>query len=257
MAQTSQGLSLVTPRAFASTHVGRRANNEDAYRADHRLGLFLVADGMGGYEGGEVASQLVVDVVHRFFHRLEGQTDVGITRTTGRRRSVAESLMEMAIRQASGEVSMKRVGVLAKMGTTLAALLVRDGSALITHVGDSRVYRLRGGVLEQLTCDHTAMVDEGIAAVSGARYRAPRATHVITRAVGVEGRCAADHRIETAVQGDRFLLCTDGLTDVLPDAEIADILRSMEPDRAVDALICDAYGAGGRDNITAMVIAIE
>ena len=245
----------MTIRAYASTHVGRRENNEDAYLADSDNGLFLVADGMGGYEGGEIASHLVVDSFHQFFKR-GGPADLEAFEGTAiGGRTPAESMMELAVRLASREVERLRKGRLAAMGSTVAAMMVRGSWAVLAHVGDSRIYRLRGRKLECMTRDHSLyaqLVEAGIASSRAVAHK-----NLITRAIGVPGSAKPDvatHRVE---QGDIFLLCSDGLTDVVPDSDIQSIMSELPLHRAVDALVSEAYVCGSADNITALLVQVR
>lgn len=243
-------------RGYASTHVGRRPNNEDAFRVDTSLGLFVVADGMGGYEGGEIASRLVVDTIHDFFGRANTE-ELRITRPTsdGDEPTLDERRMEMAIRLANREIVNQRQGRLSEMGTTVAAVLFREDLALIAHVGDSRVYRFRDEKLEALTRDHS--LEAEMAAVAGRGARSGRVSSALTRAVGVPGRCQAELRTVEVCSGDLYLLCTDGLTDMVGEEDLSMFLSSMPPYRAVDALVAEAYMAGGLDNITALVVQVR
>jgi len=242
----------VNSKGYAITHVGRRRNNEDDFLVDADLGLYVVADGMGGYEGGEIASSLVVQVLHRFFSRVGTDTDAGITRPTSKGRTLAEEMMQLALRQANHEIQKRRVGRLASMGATAAAVLVREDRVLIAHVGDSRVYRLRHDHLVQLTRDHTLHAQLMEAGAVNAAAEANRST--ITRAVGVPGAAKPEMRTEMIEPGDKFLLCSDGLSDVVPDWELREILAEDPSARAVEAMVARAYLAGGTDNITALVV---
>ena len=243
-------------RGYASTHVGRRENNEDAYLVDKEVGLYVVADGMGGYEGGEIASQTVVDTLHAFFRRID-PGDPERTKPDWSDASMAESRMQMAIRIADREIIRQKVGKLSSMGSTVAAMFIADGSAVVAHVGDSRVYRQRDGELELMTRDHSLYAEmlAGGVAMSGDQMPQPY-SNVITRAVGVEGSCRADIQVLDAKPGDKFLLCTDGLSDVLSYWRIAQTLSDLAPYNAVDALVSEAYCAGSADNITAIVVEI-
>jgi serine/threonine protein phosphatase PrpC len=147
------------------------------------------------------------------------------------------------------------------MGTTLTALILRQAEGILVHVGDSRCYRLREGELQQLTRDHTLVqewVEQGLLTPEAARY-SPYGS-VITQAIGVESeRGALRPDIETfpLQEGDLFLLCSDGLTDMLEDAEIAEILRTQPPTQAAWTLVDRALAEGGRDNITVVLVQIR
>lgn len=239
-------------RGHAVTHTGRRRNNEDAYLVEPELGLYVVADGMGGYEGGEIAARLVVDGLHRFFSQVGPHGEAGMRRRGPNGRTVAEDMVRMAIRQASHEIRKIRRGKLRSMGATAAVLWVREGRALIAHVGDSRVYRLREGVLDRLTRDHSVYAELLEAGALASHAVAER--NVITRAVGVPGAASPDIRIEKVEAGDVFVLCSDGLSDVVPREEMRSILTSVDLRRASETLVARAYMGGGTDNITAVVV---
>lgn len=224
------------------TDTGRRSNNEDALIAAPDLGFFAVADGMGGTEGGEVASALALDTLHRYFERVGDGLD--LVSEPG----AALAQMRMAIRMAHRAVQRAAVGSLRDMGTTVVCLLVRGERALVAHVGDSRVYLARDGELSQLTRDHSL-----VAAMEAAGMPAsPELAHIITQAVGQGADAQPDLSIVDVQEGDRFLLATDGLTDALDDDAIRrGLSRSKD---AARALATAAYEAGSRDNITALVV---
>ncbi len=247
---------MFNARAYASTHVGRRANNEDSFRAVEDVGLYVVADGMGGYEGGEVASRLAVDTLADFFSRIDRDRDLSFAPMQDGGETLAENMMGLAIRLAHREIAKRRTGELARMGSTLAAMLLHNNKALIAHVGDSRVYRYRDGEIDQLTRDHSLYADMVAAGVKSFPTHHSFGS-VLTRAVGVNGYSDPDMRVDTVESGDIFVLCSDGLSDMVEPHEIADILRTLAPYHAVDALVAEAYGMGGQDNITALLVAIE
>ncbi len=238
-------LPLVT--GHGRSDIGRvRSGNEDAVLIGTTV--FAVADGMGGHRAGEVASSAALEPVAA----LDGQAFDDPERAL-------EALTQAAI-TANAEVSRRSSDDpdLEGMGTTLTALLVTGRVAHLAHVGDSRAYLARDGRFVQLTDDHTlvqALLDQG-------RITADQvATHphrsVITRAVGVAHEVEVDGLRITLRDGDRILLCSDGLSGVVDDDTIARTLRDNEPDAAVDALIEAANAAGGPDNITVVIVAVD
>ena len=236
----------------AVTVTGRRAHNEDAVCARPDLGLFVVADGMGGYEGGEVASRLTVSAIEELVHRTASDHDVTWPYRIDPRRGPIENEVAVATRLAGERIAVQRSGRLAQMGSTVVVLRVEGRHAVIGHVGDSRVYRLRTGRLEQLTVDHSLwaqLVAAGgeLPAREEFAYR-----HVVTRALGTT---AADPelRSEEVEPGDVFLLCSDGLSEVLEPAHLAARL-ALPPAAAARALVDDAFAAGSKDNISAVVV---
>jgi len=135
---------------FGLSIAGRRANNEDAICARPELGLFVVADGMGGYEGGEIASALAVEAIHELVRRTAGDADVTWPYKIDPARSIIENEVLVATRLANERITLRRTGELCEMGSTVVVLRLEDDHAVIGHVGDSRLYRLRGGVVTQL-----------------------------------------------------------------------------------------------------------
>jgi serine/threonine protein phosphatase PrpC len=240
----------------AATHVGRRENNEDAFCVEPALRLFAVADGMGGYEGGEVASHVAVDTLRDFFARERDDRESTWPFGLDRRLTVDENRLQMGVRLAHAEVAARKSGRLALMGSTVAALTIDGDEAIVCHVGDSRVYRRRGNVLEQLTRDHSLYAELQAAGTPLPAKEECSFGNVITRALGMDPAPRPDLRREPLVPGDVYLLCTDGLTERLPEARITQLV-SLPPARAARALVDEAYAAGGRDNITVVVVAVH
>jgi PPM family protein phosphatase len=225
-------------RVGAATDIGQvREGNEDSYLVVEPL--YAVADGMGGHRGGEVASSLALDTVHGMFERSEG--------------SLAEQVVQA--NRAVFDRSQNDRSV-SGMGTTLTAALIDGNRVHLVHVGDSRAYLLRGGELAQLTEDHTLvhrMVMEGEISQEEAETHPHRS--ILTRALGVDQSVQVDEGDVEVADGDRLLLCTDGLTGMVPEGQIREILlESADPQEAVDTLVKVANRAGGIDNITAVIL---
>lgn len=246
--------------AGADTHPGRRPKNEDAYCIDPECGLFAVADGMGGEEGGEVASRIAVEIVHQFFHvhRDDAETTWPFPPDPGR--SDVEYKVDIAVRLADRAVKSQREGRLAKMGATLVVAAFDDDELVIGHLGDSRVYRLRDGAFDQLTRDHSMynkFRDAG--ATLPPREEFPY-NNVLTRALGYTD---GDHGASPDLQrvrlkrGDRYLLCTDGLTCAVPETRMLELLGERHVDVAPTFLVREAYEQGSSDNITAVAVAVD
>jgi PPM family protein phosphatase len=229
---------------YAATDTGRqRRANEDSLLA--RSPLFVVADGMGGAQAGEVASRLAVDV----FEEGLGDTTEPESRLAERAGAANSRIHELSYSNAEH----------AGMGTTLTAAYVAPNEIAIAHVGDSRAYRLRAGELVRLTDDHS-LVDElmrqGKITPEEAVDHPQRS--VITRALGPEPSVEVDTRSYIARAGDVYLLCSDGLTTMLPEERVAELMRSHSRLRdAGEALIAAANEAGGRDNITVVLFRLE
>jgi len=236
----------------ARTDVGMiRSGNEDnfAVHANGDRGLFIVADGMGGHAAGEVASEMAVQIIERELQGIQNLDD----------RTVAETVAE-ALRKANRNIHDRTITEVDKqgMGTTASVLLISRQKYMIGQVGDSRVYRLRDGALQQLTKDHSYVqeqVDAGFLTPEQARYHPY--SNVITRCVGASPEVEPDIYAGEAKVGDLFLVASDGLTGMVDDRRLQMLLMSRaEPERKVHALISEANGRGGLDNITAIVVQV-
>ena len=237
----------------ARTDVGRiRAGNEDSLFADATAsrGLFIVADGMGGHAAGEVASEMAVAIVR---HELAGLPSLD--------GDDAPAQVAEALRRANEAIYRRTVVEHDKegMGTTASVLLLSDSRYLIGQVGDSRVYLLREGSLRQLTRDHSYVqeqVDAGYLTPEQARYHPY--SNVITRCVGANDSVEPDVFAGPVRPGDVFLVASDGLTGMVDDRRLQQLLSSRaSPGRLVDALISEANARGGLDNITAIVVQVH
>jgi serine/threonine protein phosphatase PrpC len=248
--------------AAAASHRGRvRTANEDSFGICAEEGLFVVCDGMGGAAAGEVASRVAVDTMMRSLCGpsktvASKDTDPGLTR--GSEGAELPEMLRDAVSDANHLVFSQAASDsrLHGMGTTLVALLVQGDKVWVAHVGDSRCYRYRDGSLEQLTRDHS-LVDEQVKLGQLTREEADRSPlrNVITRAVGSQRSVSTEIGEVEAAPGDLFLLCSDGLTRELPDARIETILKQTEElDVICQRLIDAANDAGGRDNVTCVVV---
>ena len=249
-------------RFFAATDVGRtRDHNEDNYLVDRKLGLFVVADGMGGHAAGEVASALAVRTVHDEVKRERQLVEDFARGSTGAGRVTAkevQNLLEFAVQRACQKIHEEAQSDAQKrgMGTTLSALLVAGQRGFIAHVGDSRIYVMRDGRVQQLTEDHT-VYSELIKRGRLSREQIEQVAHkgAITRAVGVYERVEVDTLLVDLLPGDQFLLASDGLHGYLaaPD-DLGPYLECSDGDDATRGLITFANDSGGKDNITAVVV---
>lgn len=225
--------------ATLRTDIGRlRRQNEDAAWMDESRGIFAVADGMGGHLAGEVASSMAMDAV-REMAKSGAKPGLEALRGTVMRAHNAILSHAEAHRECAG------------MGTTLSLMWRAGRFMYIAHVGDSRIYRLRGGRLEQITQDHSLvaeLVRAGLITAGEARNHPRR--NIITRALGTQGDNTPDVLAADAKSGDIWLLCTDGLTGMVPDDEIERTLLSLPLEEAADRLIELALQAGGSDNVT-------
>jgi protein phosphatase len=228
-----------------------RAQNEDALAVDEHAGFAALADGMGGHRAGEIASRTAIDAVSA---NMRARLLAPEALTTAR----AEALISSTIAAANAAVLEAATSRAAYrgMGTTLVLTVWHESAISYGHVGDSRLYLLRRARLEQLTRDHSIVqeqLERGAITREQARYALNR--NVLTRAVGIDPLVAADIHTAAVEPGDVFLLCSDGLTDMLGDDDIEAILRSFTdaPHTAADHLVQAANDAGGLDNISVVV----
>jgi serine/threonine protein phosphatase PrpC len=238
-----------------------RTNNEDNYRIVPPLNLFVLADGMGGEAHGEVASALAVETVVK--HCLEGEEDPAVRLlgeprpglTPRSRRLLSAVLLANQKVFASAEEHPEQEG----MGATLTAAWIDDVQLSIGHVGDSRVYLLRTGLLQQLTSDHSLVAEQvrrGLLTVSEAEQS--NLQSVLLRALGTQPEIEVDVEQISLFPGDILLLCSDGLTRMVTEFEIAGTLQSEpDPERAAKKLVELANESGGIDNATVIVVSIQ
>jgi len=248
-------------RGAARTDRGKvRQKNEDAFGFFPDAAFYVVADGMGGHVGGTVASTLAVEAMWLSVQETQEEALTPITDPHGWR-AVGWRRLCIAMQQANSKVfeTSQQEPTLRGMGTTIAALLFdyEDGLATICHVGDSRVYRLRAGNIEQLTEDHSLvqqLVREGKIALQDVKTFPHR--HVLTQAVGVSPSVQPAVRVEKPQQGDIFLISSDGVHGTIEEAEIRNIIAQQEADlqKACDVLVDLANDRGGWDNSTVILL---
>ncbi len=240
----------------AKTDLGRvRENNEDKHEffipsTDEELAwrgmLFVVCDGMGGHEAGQIASELACKTFISVYrdHPSDDPAEAARSATIAANRFVLDVARAVPSRKG--------------MGTTLSALLIVQDKAYIVQVGDSRVYRLRDGVVSQMTLDHT-WVEETVAMGTMTREVAEvhPYKHVLTRAVGTEPEVKTDVFVEDVRVGDTYLVCSDGLTNHVSDDEIQEVLNKLGPAEAAWSLVSKALVGGGSDNTTAIVVRVD
>ncbi len=246
-------------RIHGSTDVGRqRDHNEDTYLIDRREELVAVFDGLGGHAHGEVASKICKETVREFFRLTADNREITwpspIVKEYGYDTNRLRAAIEAANRRVWQEAD--KIPEYAGMGSTVVALVLRPDEIGVCHVGDSRVYRWRAGELEQLTEDHSLLNDyRRMLNLSEEETRNFPHRNIIVRALGMNPRVQVDVRTEEPVAGDLYLLCSDGLTDEVPDEDIGAILHETFDAGAslpevAHALIDEANARGGRDNIT-------
>jgi protein phosphatase len=241
---------------FGLSDVGRkRTGNEDRLKISNEKQYVILADGMGGREFGEVASEMAVDMMARHIEddlpsslfRLE-RADQG---------TMAVNLLDEWIRHVNAEIFSlgQRDDRYREMGTTLVAALILDRQCVMAHVGDSRGYRFAPQGLEQLTEDHSFVNSQvKLGAITAEEARESAARNIITRAMGTSEKVKPDIQVHDLSAGDRILLCTDGLSDMVTDEQVVEILTPGAPlEESARELVDAANRAGGKDNITVIL----
>ena len=242
--------------------VGRkRPINEDSFLADDTMGLYVVADGVGGHAKGEVASKEAVEQVQMWVRRHIPDVDAAVARGDDESIRQVRRMLESGVQQACymvfgmAELDPEKRG----MSTTMSTLLVRGGQAFVAQVGDSRVYRLRNRRLVQMTEDHTLInykLKHGL--ITPAEAALGQGRNVITRAVGHRDYVQVDTDQDLAVIADRYLLCSDGLHGYFScDDDVVHIMVGDPPELAVRTAIELANDRGGKDNITAVLVSVR
>lgn len=237
-------------RAWGQTDVGlKRDKNQDAFLIDEDLGLFIVADGMGGHRGGEVASALAVETVQETIKKA----------CKGRRKPNPRELLLTSYQQASRRIFEKQEEEeeLHGMGTTMVVAYVQDGHVYIGNVGDSRCYLFNPPQLWQITEDHS-LVNEQLRAglISEEEVNRQLPKNIITRSVGYEREVLPDFYERSLRPGEMYLLCSDGLTGMVDDLKITELLLKETPEKISDRCIEEAKKEGADDNITVMVVSV-
>jgi protein phosphatase len=238
---------------FSAVDTGRaRSNNEDSVAVEESAGLAVLADGMGGYNAGEVASGMLTSFIKTELGRWlqeagESATDAEVRRA-----------MDICVDNANRAIfnAANSNPQYAGMGTTLVLSVFRDNRLLVGHVGDSRAYRLRGGKLQQITRDHSLLqeqIDAGLITPEQAAFSANK--NLVTRAVGVEDTVLLETHLHEVLPGDLYLMCSDGLSDMLDDEAIAHVLQMHDSVTAAGSALIDAANdAGGKDNIAVVLV---
>jgi serine/threonine protein phosphatase PrpC len=240
----------------------KRKGNEDSLFVNPEQKLFVVADGMGGHAAGEIASRIAVDSINEFVCLTGGDEEItwpfGLDETI----SYDGNRLKTAVRFANKKVleATKEKSEYEGMATTVCAVLVDDQVANLAHVGDSRVYLFREGQLSQLTSDHSwvnEQIQSGVISAEQARTHPLR--NVVTRALGGKADLQVDMQTHDFQTGDVLLLCSDGLTTMIPDDEIARVMREGSGDIEATAqeLVDAANAKGGEDNITVVLLQFE
>ena len=240
---------MVSVKVWCQTDVGlKRANNEDCFLMDPDLGLYIVADGMGGHSGGEVASNMAVKAIREVI--IESyEKDAGIK---------PQDLLNRAYTEAGLTIFEKSLSdnELKGMGTTLVVALIRDQKIYIANVGDSRAYLLNASGMWQMTEDHSLVNEQIKAGIIKDEGKAKFSKNIITRSVGFERTTNCDILERTLSPDDRYIICSDGLSGMIEDKEIYSIVQETSPENVVPELIKEAKNNGGLDNVTVMYMTV-
>lgn len=243
-------------RFYAQTDPGlTRQNNEDAVGFDEATGVAVLADGMGGYNAGEVASSMATSIINTEMNRWLAETGAAATVQDIRRAlEICVSTANAAVYQAA-----RANAHYSGMGTTLVTGVFRGADLVIGHIGDSRCYRLRQGELVQITRDHSLLqeqIDAGLLTPEQAALSMNK--NLVTRALGVDDAVLLEVHEHSVEPGDVYLMCSDGLSDMVRDQEISKILQQpLPPEQRANALVDTANAHGGRDNITVLLVQVE
>lgn len=246
----------------SETHPGMlRAHNEDSVAVEPDYGLVILADGMGGYNAGEVASGIAVTVMaSEIAPRLKNASPIQTDEATGE--ELAVMLLRAGICKANVSIyqAANSQSQYAGMGTTIVSALFYDNRVVIGHVGDSRAYRLRGEKLQLITRDHSLLqeqIDSGMISIENARHSKNK--NLVTRAVGIDAEVIPEIHLYDVEVGDVYLLCSDGLNDMVEDEDIESVLYGMQGNLplAAEQLIQIANDNGGRDNVSVILVKVK
>lgn len=248
-------------KVFGKSDVGmRREKNEDRYLINEDIDLFMVADGMGGHVGGEYASNLAVQTVNDIFSEIAEDEEAKFLKMNKINPEDVNAQIKFAVQTASSKIydEAEHDPNLKGMGTTSVLMLVRNNRIYIANVGDSRGYLLRDGEIVQLTEDHS-LVGEQLRAgvISEVAARGHKLKNIITRSVGFQKDVEIDVVVKVPKEGDKYLLCSDGLTNMVDDKEILEVVQDNDLEEACHVLIDMANTRGGDDNITVILTEIS
>jgi len=234
-----------------------RSHNEDSIAVEKEIGLAVLADGMGGYNAGEVASGIAVAMICSEVKKALATNKTEVLNGSAVEKLIAEQSVRANEAIYEAAQSQPRYS---GMGTTLVVAFWHDNQVTVGHIGDSRLYRLRGETLELLTRDHSLLqeqIDSGMITKEQARYSQNK--NLVTRAVGIDPEVEAEVHTYPVQAGDLFLLCSDGLNDMLPDEDIQLTLSSLQSNLplAAEQLVQQANDNGGRDNVSVILVRVD
>jgi protein phosphatase len=251
---------MVILESAGITDVGKRRNsNEDTLFIDDALGLYMVADGMGGHQAGEVASKLVVDTIrdylantadHDHADRL-GKTDGTLSKEADKMRS-AIMIANKRVHDAS-----KAEAAYAGMGSTVSAVYFKNDTLIAANVGDSHIYLIHNGKIELISVIHNVITEQTAINPERARHMGKQFQHMLTRAMGIEESVDPDISELQVFKGDTLIVCSDGLTDNVAAEEVLDVARLEQPEKICHYLVQMANDRGGHDNISVIVVKVR
>lgn len=245
----------------SQTHSGMvRSHNEDSVACDASCGLVVLADGMGGYNAGEVASGITISLMSTEIKQRLGSVRPESKNESGE--DIGVALLRESVQKANAAIfsAARSQPQYAGMGTTVVSALFYDNRMVVAHVGDSRLYRLRGDSFETLTRDHSLLqeqIDGGLISKEDARLSRNR--NLVTRAVGIDTEVEVETHVHTVQVGDVYLLCSDGLNDMVEDEDIGSALGMLKSNLPLAAgqLIEMANDNGGRDNVSVILVKVN
>ncbi len=251
---------MVVVESAGITDIGRkRKGNEDSYFLDDRIGVYVVADGMGGHQAGEVASRLVVETMKDYMNRIRENEDAeeladidkSLSRDANRLIASIHLSNQIVYRTSQDKVSFQG------MGSTVSAVYFTNDTVIATNVGDSPIYLIRNKHIETLSMPHTVLAEQMAIDPEAGRQFGERFSHMLTRAMGIEKEVMPDICELQCFKDDKLVIASDGLTDKLSPEEILEIADSRKPDETCQILVDMANERGGDDNITIIVINVE
>lgn len=250
---------MIKIESYGLSNVGmKRSHNEDHYLMNDDLQLYVVADGMGGHLGGEFASKMAVATVEEVVQRLSESEATEIHGVNTENMSESEKL-RFAIKEAGRRIYDQSLydETLKGMGTTTVASYVKDNLAFVANVGDSRGYFIRDGKIEQITEDHSLVSEQVRAGILSANEaKSHRLKNIITRSVGYQEEVDPDIKTLQLKKGDKILMCSDGLSNLVEDREIQGVLSQCSLKEACENLVALANERGGDDNITVVILQV-
>jgi protein phosphatase len=259
---TSFPLDGLRVRFAGDTNVGmKREHNEDSFHLPHAERLAIVADGMGGHASGEVASRMAVDTIVSFFEQTSDERPLTWPYKTdiGGKHAINRLVTGVKLANLRIHEEAQRNPACRGMGTTLVSAVFTEDALIIGHVGDSRLYRLREGLFDQLTEDHSLLNDYiKMKNLSPEEIAAFPHKNVIVRALGMKNSVQVDVLVEQPRLGDVYVLCSDGLSGMVTDTDIAELVANeRDLNKLCEQLIAAANGNGGLDNVTVVAIRVE